>query len=159
MGARKFFAGDTVVIDGPVYPIHHGHQAEVIGVRIVRINEKGQRLNYHVQCECGKVLFPTAPQISGPVVTNNLDDDTRIYEARVKYLFGTIGLPYQEDVSVIEQIAQLLGSLDARQRDIIQRRFGLLSGPQTFQDIGNYLGVSKQYVKQLEARALKKLAR
>lgn len=159
MGARKFFAGDTVVIDGPIYPMHRGHQAEVIGARIVRGGQKEQRLTYRVQCECGKVILPTAPQISGPVATNNLDSHTRIYEARVKYLFSTIGLPYQEDVSVIEQIAHLLGSLDARQRDIIQRRFGLLSGPQTFQDIGDYLGVSKQYVQQVEARALKQLAK
>ena len=53
----------------------------------------------------------------------------------------------------------MLNSLDRRERFIIRSRFAL--GPhrrvRTFQDLANKLGVSKERVRQIEARAVGKL--
>jgi RNA polymerase sigma factor (sigma-70 family) len=53
----------------------------------------------------------------------------------------------------------ILGQLDTRERDIIVHRYGLESGqqPQTLEQVGHRFGVTKERIRQIEARALKKL--
>jgi RNA polymerase primary sigma factor len=59
-----------------------------------------------------------------------------------------------------EALAEALACLGKRERDVIVRRFGLYgSGPETLQQIGLGLGVSRERVRQLETGALKQLAR
>ena len=56
-------------------------------------------------------------------------------------------------------LAGILRWLNNREREIIVRRFGLCRGqePQTLQQLGNVLGVSKERIRQIEIRALGKL--
>ncbi len=56
-------------------------------------------------------------------------------------------------------IGEILKKLDQREKDIIICRFGLNQGsePQTLEQIGSQFGVTKERIRQLEARALKKL--
>jgi RNA polymerase primary sigma factor len=54
-------------------------------------------------------------------------------------------------------IQQMLGSLSGRERTIVVRRFGLAGNKQTLVQIGHELGLSKERIRQLEARALDKL--
>jgi RNA polymerase sigma factor (sigma-70 family) len=56
-------------------------------------------------------------------------------------------------------IMSILDQLDDRERTIIINRFGLEQGiePQTLEQVGQKLGVTKERIRQLEARALKKL--
>ena len=56
-------------------------------------------------------------------------------------------------------IMSILDQLDERERTIIINRFGLEQGvePQTLEQVGQELGVTKERIRQLEARALKKL--
>ncbi|MAG92771.1 MAG: RNA polymerase subunit sigma-70 [Planctomycetaceae bacterium] len=55
----------------------------------------------------------------------------------------------------------ILDQLDARERDIILCRFGLNRGsePQTLEQVGGQFGVTKERIRQIEARALGKLRR
>ena len=57
------------------------------------------------------------------------------------------------------QVEKILGRLDEREQKIIIRRFGLLRGqePLTLKQVGTELGVTKERIRQIEARALSKL--
>lgn len=72
------------------------------------------------------------------------------------------GNGYQEEAEqkVRErQIGQILHHLDDREQQIIIRRFGLNHSeePLTLQEVGSLMGVTKERVRQIEARALSKL--
>jgi RNA polymerase primary sigma factor len=56
------------------------------------------------------------------------------------------------------QVEKILGRLDEREQQIIVRRFGLQQGEErTLKEIGAEMGVTKERIRQLEARALSKL--
>ncbi|MGD0898002.1 MAG: sigma-70 family RNA polymerase sigma factor [Thermoguttaceae bacterium] len=59
------------------------------------------------------------------------------------------------------QVEKILGRLDDREQKIIIRRFGLQRGqePLTLKQVGAELGVTKERIRQIEARALSKLRR
>jgi RNA polymerase sigma factor (sigma-70 family) len=58
-------------------------------------------------------------------------------------------------------IQELLGELDGREQKVISCRFGLGDGvePETLEEVGTRLGVTKERVRQIEVRTLEKLRR
>ena len=56
-------------------------------------------------------------------------------------------------------VARALCALSERERAVVQLRFGLLDDePMTFAAVGRRLGVTREGVRLIEARAFKKLA-
>jgi RNA polymerase primary sigma factor len=59
-----------------------------------------------------------------------------------------------------EQLDQVLSRLTDRERDVLRMRFGLDDGaPRTLEEVGQYFHVTRERVRQIELRALKKLRR
>jgi len=59
-----------------------------------------------------------------------------------------------------EQIAVLVGELEEKEREVIRMRFGLDGEePRTLQEIGEALGLSRERIRQIEAKAKEKLRR
>jgi RNA polymerase sigma factor (sigma-70 family) len=72
------------------------------------------------------------------------------------------GSQYEEELLNQKQHSVIMGildQLDERERDIILHRYGLVQGtePQTLEQIGRRLGVTKERVRQIESRGIKKL--
>ena len=72
-------------------------------------------------------------------------------------LLPDAGLEQRDMENTIDTV---LGELRPRERYVLEQRFGLEGGEKrTLKDIGNELGISKDRVCQLEARALRQLKR
>jgi len=57
-----------------------------------------------------------------------------------------------------EQIDEVLSSLNARERRVLQLRFGLEDGrSRTLEEVGREFGVTRERIRQIEAKALRKL--
>ncbi len=57
-----------------------------------------------------------------------------------------------------EKIMEVLDSLTAREQRVLTLRFGLLDGsPRTLEEVGNEFNVTRERVRQIEAKALKKM--
>ncbi len=72
------------------------------------------------------------------------------------------GNPFEQELSQSRrhwQVEKILNQLDEREQKIIAWRFGLGEGQEsrTLQEVGAELGVTKERIRQLEARALSKL--
>lgn len=63
-----------------------------------------------------------------------------------------------EQVHLRENINQLLGNLTEREREVIEARFGLVTGiPKTLEEIGIEHHVTRERIRQIESKALRKL--
>ncbi|MEL7158491.1 MAG: sigma-70 family RNA polymerase sigma factor, partial [Actinomycetota bacterium] len=57
-----------------------------------------------------------------------------------------------------EEISRLLAPLDEREREILKLRFGLDRGePRTLEEVGEYFNLTRERIRQIEARAMSKL--
>jgi len=62
------------------------------------------------------------------------------------------------DTALSDKLEQLLRRLSERESEVLRLRFGLVDGKQhTLEDIGQHYGITREAVRQAEARALRKL--
>ncbi len=62
--------------------------------------------------------------------------------------------------SIQQQIREMLGELDDKEANVIKLRFGLDDDKaRTLQEIGNMLNLSRERIRQIEQKAMRKLAR
>lgn len=82
-------------------------------------------------------------------------------EELLEHIAGPVPEEHESDYlpAVRSTLDQMLGTLDERERNILRQRFGIDEHrePQTLQQIGRRFGVSKERIRQLEARAMSKL--
>ena len=57
-----------------------------------------------------------------------------------------------------DSVNTVLSTLEVKERQVIAMRFGITDGaPRTLDEVGNYFGVTRERVRQIEARAIRKL--
>ena len=57
-----------------------------------------------------------------------------------------------------EILLRLLRNLTTREQEILQLRFGLIDGePKTLEETGKQYGVTREWIRQIEAKALEKI--
>jgi RNA polymerase primary sigma factor len=57
-----------------------------------------------------------------------------------------------------ENIARVLASLPRREREVIELRYGIVGGrPRTLEEVGSAFNITRERVRQIESRTLKKL--
>ena len=57
-----------------------------------------------------------------------------------------------------EQVRSILDSLSEREREVLEMRFGLKDGQaHTLEEVGQFFGVTRERIRQIEAKALRKL--
>jgi RNA polymerase primary sigma factor len=74
----------------------------------------------------------------------------------------TVPSPEDETIrrELAERIEQALEPLDTREREVVRLRFGLANDREyTLAEVGRRLGLSRERVRQIEARAVAKLRR
>lgn len=156
MAYRKFFSGDAVMINHYRYPSHVQHNAMVVGTRITRYRAEGKPplVSYRVECECGASLLPQARHMD--LVSTAPTSDVR--DMRRRYFLHEIGVAADSADTLGQLVDAALGILTERQRAIIIQRFGLSDEARhTLQAIAEGLGVSKQYINEVERQSLQKL--
>jgi RNA polymerase primary sigma factor len=84
------------------------------------------------------------------------EDDTPLGDLLEQELSDPFETVAERDLR--EQIECVLAQLRARERDVIELRYGLRDGSRyTREAIGQQLGVTRERVRQIEERALKKM--
>lgn len=59
-----------------------------------------------------------------------------------------------------EQLEDILNTLSEREKKVVEQRFGLIDGvPKTLEDVGKEFNVTRERIRQIEAKAIRKLKR
>lgn len=60
-------------------------------------------------------------------------------------------------VDITREVNRLMSQANAREADILRLRFGIGGPPHTLQEVGERLGITREWVRQIEAKALQRL--
>jgi RNA polymerase primary sigma factor len=86
------------------------------------------------------------------------DDGDRVVGDGIEDPAAPVPLEVAAALLLRHQVAGVLEGLASRERTVIERRFGLLGRtPQTLEQVGTELGLTRERIRQIESRALAKL--
>ncbi|MDB2086777.1 sigma-70 family RNA polymerase sigma factor [Clostridium paraputrificum] len=96
-----------------------------------------------------------------PITSLNIyvgeDQDSELIDFKIDEISPTVE-EQVEHLFLKETIDNVLDTLSARERIIIEERFGLNDNiPKTLEEIGSEQGVTRERIRQIEAKALKRL--
>ena len=117
-----------------------------------------RRLCVYYQCE-PEELFPMGDALEQPVLRKTVSDDQmRLICNR------TERLTYQEPLDVVaeedeaDDLRAWVATLDAREQEVVNQRYGLDGGGgRSLKEIGDDLGYTKERMRQVEAKAIRRL--
>jgi RNA polymerase primary sigma factor len=144
------------------------HMVETIN-RIVRVSRQlVQRLGREPTAEeIGAELAMTAERVKEihKIAQEPVSLETPIGEEEDSQLSDFIedkNLPSPEDAAAVqllrEQLEGMLEELTEREKEVLRLRFGLEDGhPYTLEEVGKRFGVTRERIRQIEAKALRKL--
>jgi RNA polymerase primary sigma factor len=78
----------------------------------------------------------------------------------IDWIKDTINLDpekYNKIKELEEYVIEILQELNEREQTIIKMRFGIETNKKTLEEIGKYFGITRERVRQIERRAIKKL--
>ena len=98
--------------------------------------------------------------LNGKITVENANDEIIDFIPAMNSDY--IEVPSVEDIALLHEklkvIESELNQLPERERKIIILRFGLEDGePKTLEEVGRVIGVTRERIRQIEAKALKKL--
>ena len=96
--------------------------------------------------------FP--PEISATVKHNTIEVFCAAVEPPAPQISPRDEVSRREIRSIVDNV---LDTLNSREREILERRFGFYGNPESFEDIGARYGVGRERIRQIECKALRKL--
>lgn len=128
-----------------LYNNHNGDQFEKIAIKTGMSAEKVERM---MQISCRTV------SLDKPIDDDQSSTLGDFIEDRTSEMPDDFAL-----VSIMkEEIEKQLSTLKPREKLILDMRFGLNGKePCTLEEVGNYIGVTRERIRQIEAKALRKL--
>jgi RNA polymerase primary sigma factor len=86
------------------------------------------------------------------------ESDERMYGDFIEDFKSDSPVTASQDVLLRERIDEVLESLPVKEREIVKLRYGLCDGyTYTLEEVGNIYNVTRERVRQIEAKAVKKL--
>ena len=102
-------------------------------------------------------LYDNYREVSSLDVSVGDDEEATMGEL----IADTNSLSPEETVDIqaeTEVLDMILGTLENRESEVIRYRYGLMDGePRTLEEVGHIFGLTKERIRQIEAKALRKL--
>ncbi|MCL5263664.1 MAG: RNA polymerase sigma factor RpoD [Chloroflexi bacterium] len=119
------------------------------------VDEIGEELGISAE-KVGSILKVSQSAISLETPVGD-DEDTRMVD-----FIEDRGAMAPADAAMLQvlktQVGDVLSSLGSRERRVLELRFGLLDGhPRTLEEVGREFGVTRERIRQIEAKAIRKM--
>ena len=118
--------------------------------------------NFYEMHNAEKIKDEKDKELEGKIINNVVDIDgnfNRRYNILCRAIFGinsgSIGL----NLYSLEELKIALEGLTKREKSVLERKFGLIEGmiPEDFETVSRELNIQRKNVRQIEAKALRKL--